>query len=227
MREILRISHSDQAYGAGDSDRESSPRGVRRIGSTAPEHTLKEAKHTMAEEILLKDAVQKKFDLEELYQLQEAVFFCKDYDEIIRIVETFPQAKSPSARTPARHLINILWGFHMELEALTALKDKGYKAEFVEDDRHRFLHDGYDDYDACDIRITEGDRKGDYDVAGWTSFQQYQTIEFLHFLNSLHIRESTNTFYIVFQLIFSDKFCRIVIKMPHNREFHLIKTFIY
>ena len=127
----------------------------------------------MAEEILLKDTAQKKFDLEELYQLQEAVFYCKDYDEIIRIVETFPEAKSPSARTPARHLINILWGFHMELEALTALKDKGYKAEFVEDDRHRFLHDGYDDYNACDIRITEGDRKGDYDVAGWTSYPQY------------------------------------------------------
>ena len=77
------------------------------------------------------------FSIDELWELQEKLFEDPRFPEMLEVVKTFPKPKSGTVYSPEEHLINIIFGFYMEQEAITALKERGYDAEiFLETKRY-------------------------------------------------------------------------------------------
>lgn len=76
------------------------------------------------------------FSVKELWDLQEKLFDDPRLPEILDVVKTFPAPKAGSVSSPEEHLINIIFGFYMEEEAVHALRAHGYSVEYIDESHH-------------------------------------------------------------------------------------------
>ena len=76
------------------------------------------------------------FSVKELWDLQEKLFDDPKLPEYLKAIETFPKPKCGSVSTPEEHLINIVFGFYMEEEAVTALREHGFEVEYIDPEHH-------------------------------------------------------------------------------------------
>lgn len=79
---------------------------------------------------------EKKFSIKEMWELQEKLLDDPRLPEMLEVVGTFPKPKSCYVQSSEEHLINIVFGFYMEQEAMEALKDRGYCATFIDASHH-------------------------------------------------------------------------------------------
>lgn len=79
------------------------------------------------------------FSIDELWELQEKLFEDPRFPEMLEVVKTFPKPKSGTVYSPEEHLINIIFGFYMEQEAITALKERGYDVRFINPKHHESI----------------------------------------------------------------------------------------
>lgn len=77
-----------------------------------------------------------RFSVKELWDLQERLFDDPRLPEILDVVKTFPAPKSAAVSSPEEHLINIIFGFYMEQEAVHALKAHGFSVEYIDPENH-------------------------------------------------------------------------------------------
>ena len=82
---------------------------------------------------------EKKFSIKEMWDLQEKLLDDPRLPEMLEVVGTFPKPKSGSVQSPEEHLINIVFGFYMETEAMEALKERGYEAEYIDASHHECI----------------------------------------------------------------------------------------
>lgn len=79
---------------------------------------------------------EKKFSIKEMWDLQEKLLDDPRLPDMLEVVGTFPKPKSGSVSSPEEHLINIVFGFYMEQEAMEALKERGYYTTFIDVNHH-------------------------------------------------------------------------------------------
>ena len=82
---------------------------------------------------------EKKFSINEMWDLQEKLLDDPRLPEMLEVVGTFPKPKSGSVQSPEEHLINIVFGFYMETEAMNALKERGHQAEYIDASHHECI----------------------------------------------------------------------------------------
>ena len=82
---------------------------------------------------------EKKFSIKEMWDLQEKLLDDQRLPEMLEVVGTFPKPKSCYVQSPEEHLINIVFGFYMETEAMNALKERGHEAEYIDASHHEFI----------------------------------------------------------------------------------------
>lgn len=75
------------------------------------------------------------FSVKELWELQEKLWDDPRLPEILEVVKTFPKPRAV-VLTPAEQLVNILFGFHMEEEAVHALRERGYDVQYIDEEHH-------------------------------------------------------------------------------------------
>lgn len=81
----------------------------------------------------------KEFSVKEMWELQEKLLDDPRLPEMLEVVGTFPKPKSGSVQSPEEHLINIVFGFYMETEAMNALKERGHQAEYIDASHHECI----------------------------------------------------------------------------------------
>ena len=110
------------------------------------------------------------YSMEELWNLQEDLLDDPRLPDILRIIDSFPKPKSKSIRTSEEHLISVLWGFHMEQEALIALRSKGYAADLIDAEHHDTLSSMPRELTRLNDIVVNG---VEYDIKSWHSLESY------------------------------------------------------